>query len=390
MLASSFFEDPIPIFIIFVLLFLSLVLSRHLAYSIFRDMVKEVFGLAEFERELKYSGLVVVDFFTQWCGPCKMIAPVIEQFSRKYPEVNFIKVDIERNEDIAAPRRISSIPTFHFVVNGRVVDEMKGANPMQLEQKINQYKVNVNPFEGSSGHVLSSTTGAVDAREARLRALGGSSMPAAPVPAPVSLPPNYVPVPPPMQAAREPSSKALEAADLAAAERAFAEMELRPLVLQIFHSPVDGEEMVPVPVDGEVLSQMMEMGFEEVRARKAVYHGKTLEDALAWIDAHQDDTDIDLPYLVKKADTLPRVPLTEEQKKQKIEEMRAKIKQKREEQARKEKEEEAQREKQRRDSGQKAEDAKAEREQMLRKMELEKQKKEKLVSRGFSLFISSR
>ena len=45
---------------------------------------------------------------------------------------------------------------------------MKGANPMQLEQKINQYKVNVNPFEGSSGHVLSSTTGAVDAREARL------------------------------------------------------------------------------------------------------------------------------------------------------------------------------------------------------------------------------
>jgi uncharacterized UBP type Zn finger protein len=193
-----------------------------------------------------------------------------------------------------------------------------------------------------------------------------------------------------MQAAREPSSKALEAADLAAAERAFAEMEQRPLVLQIFHSPVDGEEMVPVPVDGEVLSQMMEMGFEEVRARKAVYHGKTLEDALAWIDAHQDDTDIDLPYLVKKADTLPRVPLTEEQKKQKIEEMRAKIKQKREEQARKEKEEEAQREKQRRDSGQKAEDAKAEREQMLRKMELEKQKKEKLVSCGFSLFISSR
>jgi thioredoxin 1 len=106
-------------------------------------MVKEISSLAEFESETQYPGLVVVDFFTTWCGPCKKIAPILEQMSGTYPDVKFIKVDIEANEDIGGPRNIQSIPTFHFILNGKVVDEIKGADANAIERKINEHKVDV-------------------------------------------------------------------------------------------------------------------------------------------------------------------------------------------------------------------------------------------------------
>jgi thioredoxin 1 len=139
-------------------------------------MVKEIQSLDEFEREIAGPGLVVVDFFTTWCGPCKAIAPVLEGLAAKYPEVKFIKVDIEKNEDIAAPRRISSIPTFHFMVKGQMVHEMKGANAGAIEQKIQELKVEVNPFKGAGNRLSESSSDpnapAMSAREARLKAFG--------------------------------------------------------------------------------------------------------------------------------------------------------------------------------------------------------------------------
>lgn len=59
-----------------------------------------------------------------------------------------------------------------------------------------------------------------------------------------------------------------------------------------------GEEMVPVPVDESLLQQLLEMGFTDVRGRKSIVHGKNLEGALAWLSEHQDDPDIDQPYMV--------------------------------------------------------------------------------------------
>jgi thiol-disulfide isomerase/thioredoxin len=55
-------------------------------------MVKEITSSDEFNKEIRVPNLVVVDFYATWCGPCKMIAPFIEQLSTKYPEVKFIKV----------------------------------------------------------------------------------------------------------------------------------------------------------------------------------------------------------------------------------------------------------------------------------------------------------
>eukprot|EP01039_Chlorochromonas_danica_P008045 gene8045-8875_t len=357
-------------------------------------MVKEIQGAAEFDREIRGPGLVVVDFFTTWCGPCRQIAPFIEALATKYPEVKFLKVDIEKNEDISAPLRISSIPTFHFYVNGVLKEEMKGANPPVLEQKIQQYKP-ASAFGGAGFKLQASTeTAGLSAREARLRQFGTleTSAPAA-APAPTPAPSQ------PMEVVRNEEEEALaqamalslaenasraeadaqDRADLAAAELELARLD--HAAPEIHVHPTDGqeweEEMVPVPVNEELLRELLEMGFSDIRARKGLVHGKNVDGAIAWIDEHQDDADIDQPYMVKKSDTIPKPPLSAEEKAQRLEEMKKKIAQRREQRAKEEKAAEIQREKERRERGQKMDETMEERQRMQRKREAERLKKEK-------------
>jgi vacuolar-type H+-ATPase subunit I/STV1 len=171
-------------------------------------------------------------------------------------------------------------------------------------------------------------------------------------------------------------------------DRAAAEAEMSKLEAagndqppEIHHS-VEGqtweEEMVPVPVDEGLLTQLIDMGFSDVRGRKAIVHGKTLEGALEWIGQHEQDPDIDQPYMVKKSDTIPKAPLTAEERAKKIQEMQERIKKRREEREKQEKAEAIRQEKARRERGQKMEETMEERDKMLRKLELERQKREKL------------
>eukprot|EP01031_Cornospumella_fuschlensis_P033337 gene33337-40327_t len=384
-------------------------------------MVKEIHSLAEFEHETKGPGLVVVDFFTTWCGPCKAIAPFIEQLATKYPEVKFIKVDIEKNEDIAAPRRISSIPTFHFIVKGALVDEMKGANPQSLEQKVNQHKVNTNPF-GGSGNKLSagaSSAAPLDPREARLRqfaAMEASKKAADSVPAPpaASVEPSeedlalqqalalsMADTQPAQQPAATSTGKmsAQDAADYAealahvdaaqnetsapeimkktATEEWEEEMVPVPVNEELLKELEWEEEMVPVPVNEELLKELVDMGFPDVRARKGLVHGGNLEGAIGWLEQHENDEDIDQPYMVRLKDTLPKPLLTPEEKAQKVREMQEKIKKRRDERERQEKADAIRREKERRERGQAMDSAVEERERLQRKREAEKLKREK-------------
>lgn len=137
------------------------------------------------------------------------------------------------------------------------------------------------------------------------------------------------------------------------------------------------EEMVPVPVNQDLLNQLLEMEIPDVRARKAIVHGGSIEGALNWLSEHENDPDLDQPYLVRKSDTIPKPPLTEEEKAKKIEDMKNKIKQRREERAKLEKAEEIKREKERRERGQKIDETMEERQRNLRKLEADKIKREK-------------
>jgi len=72
---------------------------------------------------------VVVDFFADWCGPCKAIAPAIEKFSETHGHVKFYKVNVDDLSDVAAENGISAMPTFLFFQNGELIETVRGANP---------------------------------------------------------------------------------------------------------------------------------------------------------------------------------------------------------------------------------------------------------------------
>jgi len=108
-------------------------------------MTREITKLdskASFDEFLKNAGdaLVVVDFFAEWCGPCKMIAPKVKKFANDYTDVYFAKVDVDENDETAEAEGVSAMPTFKFYKNGKKVDELTGANEKKLEELIKKHK----------------------------------------------------------------------------------------------------------------------------------------------------------------------------------------------------------------------------------------------------------
>ncbi|KAK3990335.1 PITH domain-containing protein [Cladorrhinum sp. PSN332] len=116
-------------------------------------------SVSQFDGLLKSSKLVVVDFYADWCGPCKQVAPVFEQLSQALSResvVTFAKVDTENQKDIAEAYSITSLPTFIVFRNGKVADKVTGANPLKLQavvKKLTDEVANLqnNGGEGSSG-----------------------------------------------------------------------------------------------------------------------------------------------------------------------------------------------------------------------------------------------
>ena len=93
-----------------------------------------------FEEEvLKEEKLVLVDFFATWCGPCKMIAPVISQIAEEYKEkVKVGKVNVDEENDLAMKYQISSIPTLILFKNGNPIKTLIGlSSKSEIENMIN-------------------------------------------------------------------------------------------------------------------------------------------------------------------------------------------------------------------------------------------------------------
>ncbi|XP_019421130.1 PREDICTED: TPR repeat-containing thioredoxin TDX isoform X1 [Lupinus angustifolius] len=87
----------------------------------------------------KTSRLAILYFTAAWCGPCRFISPLYTSLAEKYPKVVFLKVDIDEASDIAARWKITSVPSFFFIKNGKEVDNLVGADNGALERKIKQY-----------------------------------------------------------------------------------------------------------------------------------------------------------------------------------------------------------------------------------------------------------
>jgi thioredoxin 1 len=95
-------------------------------------MIKEVTDGNFDEEVIKADKVVVIDFWASWCGPCKMLAPVMEELSEEMDgKAYFAKVNVDENPVLSQKYRIASIPTILVFKNGEAVDTMVGFRPKQ-------------------------------------------------------------------------------------------------------------------------------------------------------------------------------------------------------------------------------------------------------------------
>ena len=91
---------------------------------------------SSFDTQIEKAGITLVDFWAEWCGPCRMFAPIFEAASEKYPEITFGKVDTEAEQLLANEAGISSIPTLMVFRDGILLYNNPGALPAEALDEI--------------------------------------------------------------------------------------------------------------------------------------------------------------------------------------------------------------------------------------------------------------
>ena len=102
-------------------------------------IMAKVASNTNFSQLLESDKLVVVDFWATWCGPCRMLSPILDEVEEEMAgKIEVVKVNVDDADEVAAQFRIMSIPTLLFFKNGQVVDKTVGAMPKNvLTDKIN-------------------------------------------------------------------------------------------------------------------------------------------------------------------------------------------------------------------------------------------------------------
>eukprot|EP00474_Spongospora_subterranea_P010700 CRZ11158.1 hypothetical protein [Spongospora subterranea] len=99
--------------------------------------VKAVKTVEEFQTVINAKEICVIDFYADWCGPCRLIAPVLDRISQTITSIKFYKVNIDNVPNAAVD--VHSVPTFRFYAAGEKVDEFVGADEASLKSKIFSY-----------------------------------------------------------------------------------------------------------------------------------------------------------------------------------------------------------------------------------------------------------
>lgn len=97
---------------------------------------KEFADIIKTNTQSNSSRPLVVDCFTEWCPPCKVSAPIFENFSQKYTAADFVKINVEKNQGVASKLRIQGVPTFVIIIGNKLVTKIVGADMKKLEKEI--------------------------------------------------------------------------------------------------------------------------------------------------------------------------------------------------------------------------------------------------------------
>ena len=82
---------------------------------------------SNFDKTISSDNPTLVDFWAEWCGPCKSMHPIFERMSNKFPNVTFARVNVDSNQNISMKYAVQSIPTFIMFKSGQIIDKMMGA-----------------------------------------------------------------------------------------------------------------------------------------------------------------------------------------------------------------------------------------------------------------------
>ena len=90
-----------------------------------------------YDKEIKSSGIVIVDFFATWCGPCMMLAPILEELSEKY---KVCKINVDEEQELAMENAVMSIPTVYIYKDGNLLNKFVGYKTKEEIEKIIEAK----------------------------------------------------------------------------------------------------------------------------------------------------------------------------------------------------------------------------------------------------------
>jgi len=88
--------------------------------------------------QIPQNGKIILDFFADWCGPCKKLGPIFSELSNQYSNITFIKIDTDSAEELAKHYNVSALPTVIYINNGEVVSIIKGFNMDKIKSETDE------------------------------------------------------------------------------------------------------------------------------------------------------------------------------------------------------------------------------------------------------------